>query len=173
MKHLLLAALVCAMPSIISAAELKPGDQAPDFSLKGSDGKTYKLSDLKGKAVVIAWFPKAFTGGCTKECASMAKNGEAIRKFDVAYFTASTDNAETNKKFAESLKVDYPILSDSTMETAAAYGVLKAGGKTANRWTFYIDKDGKIAHIDKKVATETHGADVAKQLKALGVAEKK
>src|SRR5262245_14338473 len=71
-SSLLLAALV--VPAV--RAELKEGDQAPDFELKASDGKTYKLSDLKGKFVVIAWFPKAFTPGCTTECKSMKENGE-------------------------------------------------------------------------------------------------
>src|SRR6185503_10509726 len=103
------------------APELKVGDQAPDFSLQASDGKTYKLSDFKGKqAVVVAWYPKAFTSGCTAECKSMRETGAEIRKFDAAYFTASVDPADTNKKFAESLQADYPILSDPTFETAKA-----------------------------------------------------
>jgi peroxiredoxin Q/BCP len=155
-----------------SGAELKVGDNAPNFELKGSDGKTYRLSDFKGKKpVVIAWFPKAFTGGCTKECKALKEQGDEIRKYDVAYFTASVDEPEQNKKFAESLSVDYPILSDPTKETARAYGVLNERGM-ANRWTFYIDKNGKIAQIDKKVNTETHGKDIAAELKNLGVSSK-
>jgi peroxiredoxin Q/BCP len=87
-----LCALAVALAIPLSAAELKVGDPAPDFSLAASDGKTYKLSDFKGKqAVVIAWFPRAFTQGCTIECKSLAENGEKIRKFDVAYFMASVD----------------------------------------------------------------------------------
>ena len=109
------AALVLGAMANTSLAtdELKVGDDAPSFELVGSDGKTHKLADYKGKqAIVIAWYPKAFTGGCTKECESFRDNGKAIREYDVAYFTASTDKADVNKKFAESLKVDYPILSD-------------------------------------------------------------
>src|ERR1700733_10878322 len=76
-------------------AELKVGDSAPDFELKCSDGNLHHLSDYKDKqAVVVAWFPKAFTGGCTAECKSMKENGDAIRKFDVVYFTASVDPTE-------------------------------------------------------------------------------
>src|SRR5262249_54754064 len=74
------------------AAELKVGDPAPDFSLQASDGKTYKLADFKGKqAIVVAWFPKAFTRGCTIECKSLAENGHLIKKYDVTYFMASVD----------------------------------------------------------------------------------
>jgi len=167
-----LAAVLSACFTTV-AEPLKVGDDAPNFELKGSDGKTYKLADLKGtKPVVIAWFPKAFTGGCTKECKALAEQGDTIRKYDVAYFTASTDEAEQNKKFAESLSLDYPILSDPTKETAKAYGVLRENGM-AQRWTFYIDKNGKIAAIDQKVDTENHGKDIAAKLKELKVAEKK
>jgi thioredoxin-dependent peroxiredoxin len=171
-KILSLLGMLVASTLLASAAELKVGDPAPNFELKGSDGKTYKLSDFKGKKpVVIAWFPKAFTGGCTKECKALKEQGAELRKYDVAYFTASVDDAEQNRKFAESLGVDYPILSDPSKETAKAYGVLNERGM-ANRWTFYIDKDGKIAHIDQKVNTETHGKDIAAKLKDLGVSSK-
>src|SRR5688572_28263313 len=76
-----------AVPTVV-----KVGDMAPDFTLQGTDGKTHKLSDYRGKqAVVIAWFPKAFTQGCTIECKSLAENGDKIQKYDVAYFMASVD----------------------------------------------------------------------------------
>ena len=108
-----------------AAAELKVGDKAPDFTIQGSDGKTYTLDQFKGKsAVVIAWFPKAFTGGCTKECKSLRANSKALKELNVAYFTASVDTPEDNKKFAESLDLDYPILSDPDKTVAQAYGVM-------------------------------------------------
>jgi len=156
------------------AAELKVGDDAPPFKLKGSDGKTYELKDFAGKqAVVLAWFPKAFTGGCTIECRNFQKDSAAIKKYDVAYFTASVDTPEDNAKFAESLGVkDYAILADPTRETAKAYGVVKNDTGYASRWTFYINKEGKIAAIDKKVSVGSHAKDVGAKLKELGVAEK-
>jgi peroxiredoxin Q/BCP len=163
-------------PSGGGAEPLKAGDPAPDFSLKATDGKTYKLSDFKGKkAVVVGWFPKAFTPGCTAECKSMRENGDALRKFDVAYFTASCDPIEGekgNKAFSESLGLDFPILSDPTKETAKAYGLFNPEGRFM-RTTVYIGKDGKILFIDKAVKTGQHGSDVAAKLKELGVAEKK
>jgi peroxiredoxin Q/BCP len=151
------------------AVELKVGDTAPAFSLQGSDGKTYSLADFKGKsAVVLAWFPKAFTGGWTAECKSLRESGDAIRKFNVAYFAASVDDAKTNREFAEHVGADYPILADPTKETAKAYGVVGMAG-FASRWTFYIAPDGKILHIDKSVKTSTAGQDVAAKLEELGV----
>lgn len=156
-----------------SAEPLKAGDTAPEFALKGSDGKTHKLSDYKGKkAVVLAWYPRAFTPGCTAECKSMRANSAELKKYDAVYFAVSCDDAEQNKKFAESLDADYPILSDPTCETAKAYGILRPQGKAASRVTFYIGKDGKILHVDDKVKTANHGADIAAKLKELGVPEK-
>jgi thioredoxin-dependent peroxiredoxin len=90
----------------------------------------------------------------------------------VTYFAASVDDAETNRKFAESLGADYPILSDPGKEVARAYGVLSPLG-LASRWTFYIGADGKILEIDKKVKASTAGEDVAAKLAALGVPRRK
>jgi peroxiredoxin Q/BCP len=174
LSSLLLVGLFVLSASLTMAAEgLKVGDQAPDFELVGTDGKTHKLSDYKGKrAVVVAWYPRAFTGGCTKECKALKEQGGSIREYNVAYFTASTDPAETNEKFAESLGLDYPILSDPDGKTATAYGIYNPERKAAMRHTFYIGKDGKILAIDTTVKTETHGADVAKKLGELGVEKK-
>ena len=88
------------------------------------------------------------------------------------YFAASVDDPASNKKFAESLEADYPILSDPDKKTAAAYGVLNPGGFAA-RTTFYIGPDGKILEIDRKVSVKTAGEDVARKLGELGVARKK
>ena len=159
-----------------SAGDLKVGDQAPNFKLQASDGKTYQLSEFKGKeGVVLAWFPKAFTQGCTIECKSLAEHGDMIKKYNAKYFMISVDPLEGeqgNKAFAQAHNADFPLLSDANKETATAYGVLSERG-FANRWTFYIGKDGKILFIDEKVKAGSHGADVAAKLKELGIAEKK
>jgi len=153
-------------------AELKVGDKAPDFSLKGSDGKTYKLSDFAGKkAVVVAWFPKAFTGGCTAECKSLRASSEKLKPTGVAYFTASCDTPEENAKFAKSLDLDFPILCDPEKTTAKTYGVVHEGRANPERWTFYIDKSGTIKEIDKKIRTTEAGADLASKIKSLGLSE--
>lgn len=164
-------AVAAALAVPAAAEELKVGDKAPDFSLKGSDGKTYKLSDFQGKkSVVLAWFPKAFTGGCTAQCKSYGSADAAeLKTMNVAYFTASVDTAEENTKFAQSVGADYPILSDPDKKVAGAYGVLNPERGFANRWTFYIDKDGVVRAIDKKVATAQAAPDTVKTLKELGL----
>ena len=87
----------------------------------------------------------------------------------MAYFAASCDDAETNKKFAESLKLDYPILSDPELTAATAYGLISGGRKFSSRATIYIGKDGKILFIDTSVDFKTHGADIAAKLAELEV----
>jgi peroxiredoxin Q/BCP len=189
MRALMAIGLAAALAVGVKAqsAELKVGDTAPDFSLQASDGKTYKLSDFKGKkAVVVAWFPKAFTTGCTIECKSLAENGDKIRMYDVAYFMASVDSVEDNTKFAKATSVtlqgrggapsqvvekkeaDFPMLADPTKEVATKYGVLMPAG-LANRWTFYIDKNGKIAYIEKMVKPATSAEDMIAKLGELKV----
>jgi thioredoxin-dependent peroxiredoxin len=165
--------MIAGAAMVAPAAELAVGDKAPDFKLQASDGKTYRLSDFKGKkAVVVAWFPRAFTQGCTIECKSLAANGDKIRNYDVVYFMASVDPVEGekgNKAFAESEKADFPLLSDPTKEVAAAYGVLNPERGVASRWTFYIDKNGKIVAIDKAVKPATSAEDMLAKLAELKV----
>jgi len=142
---------------------------APDFSLQASDGKTYDLVDFRGaQAVVIAWYPRAFTRGCTIECKSLAENGHLIREYEVTYFMASVDPLEENTAFAAEQNADFPLLSDPTKVTANAYGVLNQRGM-ANRWTFYIGKSGRILYIDKEVRPRTSAEDMAARLGELGV----
>ncbi|MEP5567774.1 MAG: peroxiredoxin [Halioglobus sp.] len=158
--------------SLSHAQSVGPGDSAPDFSLQASDGKTYTLSDYAGKqVVVIAWFPKAYTSGCTVECKSLAENGHLIREYDVSYFMASVDPLEDNIGFAQETGADFPLLSDPTKEAAKAFGVLHLMG-FAKRHTFYIGKDGTILKIDDNVNPKTSAEDMATTLGELGVARR-
>ena len=84
------------------------------------------------------------------------------------YFAASVDSVDTNTRFAQSLGVDYPILSDPGKQVARAYGVLSASGY-ASRWTFYIGADGRVLDVDKHVSASTHGRDIAGRLTELGI----
>jgi peroxiredoxin Q/BCP len=97
-------------------------------------------------------------------------NSESLKPLNVAYFTASVDTPEANKAFATKLGLDYPILSDPDKTVATAYGVVHDDRKVAERWTFYIDKNGVIKAIDKKINTKQAGADLASKLKELGLA---
>src|SRR5689334_1610890 len=188
MKQLFVASILCAgltgavagqTPAPTPAAAQAPavvlnvGDKAPDFTLPGTDGKTHKLSDYKGKEVVLAWYPAALTSGCTAECKSITANKETITKFNVAYFMASVDTQEKNKQFADQEQANFPMLSDTDKKVATAYGVLGSSG-LANRWTFYIAPDGKIQFIDKNVnpTVATAGEVLAKKLDELGVKKK-
>ncbi|GAC1474113.1 MAG: thioredoxin-dependent thiol peroxidase [Isosphaeraceae bacterium] len=168
----LMLGLVGLLGGEVMAGELKPGDKAPPFRLMGSDGKTYSLDQFKGKqGVVLSWFPKAFTPGCTAQCKSYAEKSDLLKNLHVAYFTASVDSPELNRKFAESVHADYPILSDPDRSVAKAYGVLNEARGVTNRWTFYIDKDGLIKEVDKKVNTKQAAPDVAEKVKSLKLAD--
>ena len=148
---------------------LSVGDKAPDFNLPASDGNEYKLSELlKEGPVVLAWFPKADTPGCTAQCKSMTKNGSMIREYKVNYFMISVDSVEDNTKFAEKYSADFPILSDTSKETAKEYGVI-GRWNLPSRHTFYIGTDGKILKIDRKIKVETSAEDVAANLEELEV----
>ena len=162
--------LVAGLSGTAGADDLSVGDMAPNFVLSASDGNSYELAFFKDKrAVVIAWFPKAYTAGCTIECKSLADNGHLIRKHDVAYFMASVDSVEDNTGFAQENRADFPLLSDPGGVTAAAYGVLSKGG-TAQRQTFYIGIDGRILKIDSAIVPETSAEDIAANLEALKIA---
>jgi len=148
---------------------LEVGDTAPDFSLQATDGRIYNLSDFKDdEVVVIAWFPRAYTRGCTIECKSLAEKGHLIKKYRATYFMASVDPLEDNKGFADQNRADFPLLSDPDKSTAAAYGVLHARG-FALRHTFYIQK-GKVIAVDRLVKPATSAEDMAARLGTLGIA---
>lgn len=175
-SSLLIAALLLPLPVLAGDAQSggpEVGDLAPDFNLRASDGKTYRLSDFRGRqAVVLAWFPKAYTRGCTIECKSLANNGHLIRVYDVTYFMASVDPLEDNIGFAKETGADFPLLSDPGKETAAAYGVLMPESGVAMRRTFYIDANGRIRKIDAAINPETSAEDMARTLGELGIAER-
>lgn len=165
------ASLVCGLVLLVAfgaRADVNVGDPAPDFTLPGTDGKTHSLSDYKGvRPVVIAFFPKAYTGGCTIECKALRDSNREITQFDVAYFMASVDKPEDNKGFAEQNGATFPILSDTDKKVAEAYGVLSSRGY-AQRWTFYIDRDGIVQMIDRAVDPKSAGLHLVENLHKLG-----
>ena len=168
MARLLIAVALMSFSQLSGASTqpLQVGDKAPSFDLPGTDGRSHTLplphnSDTPW--TVLAWFPKAYTSGCTIECRSLAQNGHLIKKFNVRYFMLSVDPIETNKAFADDESADFPLLSDATTEIAEKYGVLSPRGY-AKRQTFYVDPQGTIQAIDRKVNPKTSAEDMAMYL---------
>jgi peroxiredoxin len=130
---------------------LKVGDIAPDFTLPSTTGQSVKLSDFRGKKnVVLAFYPAAFTGGCTKEMQAYQFNLSKFEGADTQVFGISTDNTPSQKRFAEDLKISFPMLSDfATRKVSTDYGLLVPERGIASRATFVVDKDGRIQHIEE------------------------
>ena len=130
--------------------KLKQGDPAPDFSLKDQDGKTVNLSDFKGKMVLIYFYPKAMTPGCTLQACSVRDSLGDLSDLGMAAVGISPDPVEKQKKFDEKHDLGFPLLSDPDHQVAQAYGVWgekKMFGKTRKgiiRSSFLVNENGKI-----------------------------
>ena len=149
------------------------GEKAPAFALKNSDGKTVKLSDFKGEKVVLYFYPRDLTPGCTKEACGFQTDLPQFKKEGVTILGVSTDGQESHKKFAEKYNLTFPLLCDENHEVAERYGVWQEknmyGKKSwgVARTTFIIDEDGKIAQVFKKVSPEEHSKEVLDILEKL------
>ena len=168
MARLLIAVALMSFSQLSGASTqpLQVGDKAPSFDLPGTDGRSHALplpNNADTPWTVLAWFPKAYTSGCTIECRSLAQNGNLIKKFIVRSFMLSADPIETPKAFAADESADFPLLSDATTEIAEKYGVLSPRGY-AKRQTFYVDPQGTIQAIDRKVNPKTSAEDMAMYL---------
>ncbi|GAB4321075.1 MAG: hypothetical protein Kow0059_15590 [Candidatus Sumerlaeia bacterium] len=154
-----------------SAGELKIGDQAPDFTLEDQDARLVSLADFRGKWVVLYFYPKADTPGCTKEACSFSENILYFQDSDAVVLGVSGDDVEAQKAFAEKFGLKIRLLADPEGKVLSAYGV---GGRTgqfqgrpfifARRTTFLINPEGKIAHIWPQVEVAGHADDVRNRL---------
>jgi len=151
----------------VIAASLVIGSDAPDFSTKATGDRTVKLTDLKGKWVVLYFYPKADTPGCTKESCSLRDGYDAINAAGAVILGVSLDSLENQAKFKSKYSFQFDLLSDSDKKIAKAYNVLAVGGLFAQRKTFIIGPDGKIAHIFEKVDVGRHNEEVLAVLKNL------
>ncbi len=148
--------------------ELKVGDKALAFSLKNTEGKTVKLADYKGKKVVLYFYPRDLTPGCTKEACGFRDDYAQLKKRGVEVLGVSGDDQKAHQKFTAAYALPFTLLSDpdhTMMAKYNAWGEKNLYGKKVMgvlRSTFIIDEQGKIAHIFKKVKTETHSKDVLK-----------
>lgn len=150
--------------------QLKIGDKAPDFSLLGDDGKEHSLKDFKGKKIVLFFYPKDDTSGCTKEACSFRDNTSLIKKKGAVVLGVSGDSVESHKKFVSKYDLNFVLLSNEDKSVLDAYGVWKEKsmyGRTfmgIERTTFIIDEQGEISHIFPKVKVDGHTEEVLNAL---------
>ena len=148
--------------------KVKVGDPAPDFEGPTSNGSRLGLKDFKGKQnVVLYFYPKDDTPGCTREACSFRDNIKPIRDLGAEIIGVSLDSVQSHDKFARKYELPFPLISDKEKNIANAYGVLRDVGLSANRVTFIIDKDGKVTKIFPKVDVGKHTDEVVAALKEL------
>jgi peroxiredoxin Q/BCP len=152
----------------MTAIALAEGSNAPDFKLQDQAGKTQSLSQYKGKWVVLYFYPKDFTGGCTTQACELRDNIFAFRKADAVILGVSVDDVASHEKFAKEHSLPFDILADPTKEVSKKYGVLTTYGtaELASRQTFLIGPDGKIVKHWAKVDPKGHSDMVLAEIKA-------
>jgi peroxiredoxin Q/BCP len=147
-------------------AKLTVGDKAPPFSLPTGDGKKLSLGDLKGKKVVLYFYPKDNTFGCTRDACSFQQNLSRIRRKGAVIVGVSPDSEASHRKFSDKYDLTFDLISDEKKEIVKKYGVWKEKsmyGKKyfgVERTTFVIDEKGKISHIFPKVKVDGHTEEV-------------
>ena len=151
-------------------APLNIGDKAPNFSLPSTDGSIVSLKDLRGKKIVLYFYPKDDTPGCTKESCSFRDNLAHVKKKGAVIYGVSADSVKSHQKFTDKYDLTFPLLSDETKEMIKAYGVWQQKsfmGKKymgIERTTFIIDEEGRIANIFPNVKVLGHTEEVLEKL---------
>jgi len=148
---------------------LKPGQRAPDFDAIDQSGNRVSLRSMRGRPVVLYFYPKDDTLGCTAEACSFRDSMDILRKRGVVVLGVSVDSEESHKKFASKYNLNFTLLSDKRKEIVRAYGV-ESPFKTAKRVTYIIGPDGAIKHVFAQVNTKTHAVDALKKVEELGLA---
>jgi len=147
---------------------LKKGDKAPNFSAKDQDGNTHTLADYKGKKLVVFFYPKANTPGCTAEACDLRDNYNRFQANNYALLGVSADNAKAQSSFKNKFEFPFPLLADEDKSVIQAFGVWgpkKFMGKEydgINRTTFVIDENGSIEEVISDVKTKAHAAQILK-----------
>jgi peroxiredoxin Q/BCP len=156
-------------------AGVKTGEMAPEFHLMDQSGVTHSLAKYRGQWLVLYFYPKDDTPGCTKEACGFRDDNERLAEMGVALLGVSTDNIESHQAFSEKYHLPFPLLSDADGEVAKRYGSLWQLGpiKFAKRHSFLIDPEGRIAHIYRDVTPKTHSDEVINRLQLMGVEQSK
>ncbi|MBW4488941.1 MAG: peroxiredoxin [Trichocoleus desertorum ATA4-8-CV12] len=141
---------------------LSVGDTAPAFTAKDTNGNTVSLSDFAGKAVVLYFYPKDDTPGCTKEACSFRDNYSQYQGKDIVVLGVSIDDEASHQKFTEKFNLPFPLLSDVNGAITKAYDV--DGGGYAKRVTYVIGSNGAISNVYTTVKTDTHATDILADL---------
>jgi len=145
---------------------LKVGDKAPNFEVKDQDGKLIKLSDYKGKKLVVFFYPKANTPGCTAEACNLSDNYKELQNQGYEIIGVSADNEKKQSNFRNKFNFQYPLLADVDKEVINAFGVWglkKFMGREydgIHRKTFVVSENGIISHVIDKVKTKDHAAQI-------------
>jgi len=153
----------------MAAPILKSGDDAPHFSLPDNQGRQVNLNDFKGKWVVLYFYPKDDTPGCTTEACHFRDDFKLLENLGAQVIGMSIDDSFSHKKFAEKYNLPFPLLSDASGEVASLYGALNnfLVIKLAKRYTYLINPQGKIAKIYLSVNTSKHSQEIIEDLKKL------
>jgi len=167
-RQLLSGALLTVFSNSL-AAELKTGDNAPAFELLDQYSKSHKLSDYRGQWLVLYFYPKDDTPGCTTEACEFRDDVFTLKRMGVALLGVSTDDVKSHKEFAEKYHLPFSLLSDARGEVARQYGSLTSLGpvKFAKRHTFIIDPDSRIAKVYRNVQPKTHSDQIIADLEVL------
>lgn len=154
--------------SYAMAGELpKVGNFAPNFKLKNAQGETHQLADYSSQYLVLYFYPKDDTPGCTKEACQFRDDLTQLEKLGAKVVGVSVDSSDSHAKFAEKYHLPFPLLADTDGKVAASYGALNhlIVVKIAKRYTFLIDPQGKIAQVYTKVDTSKHSQQIIDDLK--------
>lgn len=168
LSQLLLGGAVFGV-SAAQAAALETGQSAPDFVLPDQDGKTRQLADWRGKWLVLYFYPKNDTPGCTTEACNFRDDWLLLQELGAAVVGVSVDTSASHAAFAQKYKLPFPLLADAQGEVAARYGALSdwVVYKFAKRQTFIVDPQGRIARIYRSVDSDKHSAEIVADLKQL------
>ena len=174
MKQFLVILLALVFPGLVAiAAGPAVGEMAPEFELPDQDGQLHSLEDYRDQWVVLYFYPKDETPGCTTEACEFRDNIFAFRKINAQILGISLDDVESHQKFAENHGLPFPLLADTDATTSEVYGVkTKMFGMTvAKRQTFLIDPKGEIVKHYAEVNPEGHSLQVLADLRELGAVE--